>query len=311
MKNCPPAILQVGILIANLPEVWLCVTMNLKFLQSEGKGGQAVQNKELGEILAKNQIFSYGVCDYQGISEFLPCRNRERIPENAQSVIVCAFPYYTGEHPGANVCKYAMVPDYHYVVRQILNQAAQELEAYFGGAFVGFSDVSAIPERECALASGLGFPGVNGLVIHPAYGTFFVIGELVTDCRFIFDSPLTQTCMECGACVNACPAGAISRQGVDYTHCLSEITQKKGELTLQEQELVRGNGLMWGCDCCQNCCPHNRNLPITYLEAFASDVEPVVTRENLNALCKTRAFGYKGKTLLKRNLELIGESEPK
>ena len=104
----------------------------------------------------------------------------------------------------------------------------------------------------------------------------------------------------------SCPAGAISRSGIDYSLCLSDVTQRKGELTDQEQALVRQNGLMWGCDCCQNCCPYNEGLPLTYLQAFSSDVQPVVTFENLNPLCKTRAFGYKGKALLKRNLALIG-----
>lgn len=264
-----------------------------------------MKNEKLGEILARHRINSYGVCDYQGISRFLPCRNREWIPENARSVIVCAFPYYTGEHPGANVCKYAMVPDYHFVVRKILNEAASELRETFGASFVGFTDVSAIPEKECALAAGLGFPGVNGLVIHPEYGTFFVIGELVTDCLFSFDQPLARTCMGCGACLRACPADAITREGIDYTRCLSEVTQRKGELTAEEETRIRKNGLMWGCDCCQNCCPHNRDLPLTYLPEFLDYVEPAVTRENLNALCKERAFGYKGKTLLKRNLDLI------
>ena len=269
-----------------------------------------MKNRKLQEILNRNQIFSYGVCDYNGITEFLPCRNRERIPSGAKSVIVCAFPYYTGEHPNANVCKYAMVPDYHVVVRKILNQASEELSQTFGASFAGFSDVSALPEKECALAAGLGFPGVNGLVIHPQYGTFFVIGEIVTDYLFEFDHPLTQQiCMQCGRCVASCPAGAITRNGIDYTRCLSEVTQRKGELTDEEQALVQKNGLMWGCDCCQNCCPYNNDLPLTYLEAFSSDVQPVVTRENLNPLCKTRAFGYKGKTLLKRNLDLIGYCE--
>ena len=268
-----------------------------------------MEREELREILGKHGIHSFGVCDFGAITEFLPCRNRERIPEQAKSVIVCAFPYYTGEHPGANVCKYAMVPDYHVVVRGILNEAAAELEAHFGASFVGFTDVSALPEKECALAAGLGFPGLNGLVIHPEYGSYFVIGELVTDYLFPFDAPLGYTCLTCGACIRVCPAGAISREGIDYTRCLSEVTQKKGELTEEEEALVAKNGLMWGCDRCQDYCPHNKKVPLTYLGGFSGDVEPIVTRENLNPLCKTRAFGYKGKTLLKRNLTLIGVPE--
>ena len=269
-----------------------------------------MKHELLHEILTRNQIHSYGICDFGGITKFLPCRNRERIPPQARSVIVCAFPYYTGEHPGANVCKYAMVPDYHVVVRTILNRACAELEQTFGASFVAFSDVSALPEKECALSAGLGFPGVNGLVIHPQYGTFFVIGEIVTDVEFPFDQPLAQKiCMQCGRCIASCPAQAISMEGIAYDRCLSEVTQRKGELSQQEQELVRKNGLMWGCDGCQNCCPYNQGLPLTDLVEFSSDVQPIVTPENLNRLCKTRAFGYKGKALLKRNLELIGWDE--
>lgn len=260
---------------------------------------------DLHEILSQYEIRSYGICDFRQISSFLPCRNQEQIPEEAKSVIVCAFPYYTGEYPQANVCKYVMVPDYHDVVRRLLNQACAALSEAFSAQFVGFSDVSALPERECALASGLGFQGVNGLVIHPQYGTFFVIGEIVTDYLFPFDQPLSQTCLHCGSCVRRCPSGAIAQTGIDYSRCLSAITQQKGELSPQEQELMQKNGLIWGCDCCQNCCPHNQNLPITHLSAFSEDVVPIVNEENLSSLMKTRAFGYKGKKLLRRNLEII------
>ena len=284
----------------------------IKSAYEHGIKEAGITEKELlREILARHQIFSFGVCDYGAIHTFLPCRNSWRIPAGARSVIVCAFPYYTGEHPGANVCRYAMVPDYHHVVRRILNEAAEELQDRFQAKFVGFSDVSALPEQECALAAGLGFRGVNGLVIHPQYGTFFVIGELVTDGLFPFDSPLTQTCLHCGLCVKSCPAQAISAGGIDYTRCLSAVTQKKGELTDQERSLVGKNGLMWGCDGCQNCCPYNKELPQTYLRDFLDDVEPVVNEENLSVLCKSRAFGYKGKTLLRRNLDLIGSCEKK
>ena len=150
---------------------------------------------KLREILTRNQILSYGICDYNGITEFLPCRNREWIPENAKSVIVCAFPYYTGEYPDADVCKYAMVPDYHVVVRQILNQAAAELREEFQASFVGFTDVSALPERQCdtlvlMLICGLGFPlllnGLSALIFpHQADGSLVTAGDKVLGSEFV------------------------------------------------------------------------------------------------------------------------------
>ena len=263
----------------------------------------------LRRILARHGIDSFGICDFRRLSTLLPSRSRDRIPAHARSVIVCAFPYYVGEYPQANVCKYAMVPDYHTVVRAILEPVCEELaQQYPPGRFTWFSDISALPEHECALAAGLGFSGRNGLVIHPVYGSFFVIGEIVTDCVFPFSTPSAASCQSCGACAAACPAGAIGPEGIDYTRCLSAVTQRKGELTEAEQALVRRGGLMWGCDRCPDCCPHNQGLPVTPIRAFSEDVVPVVGEENLPGLIRTRAFGWRGKAVLLRNLSLL-ESE--
>ena len=147
---------------------------------------------------------------------------------------MCAFPYYTGEHPGPKCCKYAMVPDYHALggAPDFQTGAAGISEQACGGAFVAFADVSALPEHHCAIDAGLGVAGVNGLVIHPEYGSFFVIGEIVTDCLLTFYAPRAeQMCMRCGKCSQNCPAGAIRWDGIDYSRCLSQITQQKGDLT--------------------------------------------------------------------------------
>ncbi len=258
----------------------------------------------LKEILKSMGITEYGVCSFEDIKEFLPCRNAERIPKGAKSVIVCAFSYYLGKSFETNVAKYAMLPDYHDVVREILNAAAKKLKAEFGGEYEAFSDISALPEKQCSELSGLGVRGKNNLIINKTFGSYFVIGEIITDMFFAPTPPLRRGCLNCGACVKACPVGAISENGVDYTKCLSAVTQRKGELSDYEQQKIKENKLMWGCDRCQDCCPMNRNAQKTDIEAFLRDVEPLVTRENLSTLMKNRAFGYKGKKLLLRNLDL-------
>ena len=40
----------------------------------------------------------------------------------AKSIIVCLFPYYTGEDYDSNISRYARIPDYHIVVKNKLNQ---------------------------------------------------------------------------------------------------------------------------------------------------------------------------------------------
>ena len=259
------------------------------------------------EILLQNQIRQFGICSFQEISRFLPCRGIARIPENPKSVLVFPFPYYVPWNGPTNLCAYARVPDYHQVVGDILKTAAAQLEAALGARFEGFTDVSPLPEKECALAAGVGFPGKNGLVIHPEYGSYFVLGELVTDLALPLSQPSSGSCMDCGRCIQSCPSGALSPQGFDPEKCLSAVTQRKGELTPQEEELIRKNGLAWGCDVCQQVCPHNAGISPTYLPQFSHSVEPVVTCQNLSALRKTRAFGYRSRSLMLRNLAVFGE----
>lgn len=261
--------------------------------------------QQLTEILKRHQIEVYGICDYRTLSTALPCRNVSQIPPEACSVIVCAFPYYTAPPEETNLCCYARVPDYHFVVRKILNEAIEEIETVFPGQYAAFSDVSSLPEKEAALRAGIGFPGKNGLVISPVYGSYFVIGEIVTDYPFPVSEPLSQSCADCGQCIKNCPSGALSKEGFDPELCLSAVTQRKGELTEKEAELIRRGGLIWGCDICQTSCPHNRSVPVTHIKAFSDSVEPMVTEENLSALMKTRAFGYRGKKVIRRNMDLL------
>ncbi|MGI5959743.1 MAG: epoxyqueuosine reductase [Massiliimalia sp.] len=259
----------------------------------------------LKEILNQHQIQEYGICSFEPSWGFLPCRQLERIPPEAKSVIVCAFPYYVPCNEPSNLCAYARVPDYHTVVGDLLKETSHHLSQLFGARFEGFTDVSPLPEAKYALAAGLGFKGKNGLVIHPRFGTYFVIGELVTDLQLPPSRPLEQSCLGCGKCLEQCPSGALSPQGLNAEKCLSAVTQRKGELTPREQELIRQNGLAWGCDRCQQCCPHNQTAETTYLTGFSQSVEPVVTLENLSSLRKTRAFGYRGKAVMVRNLSLL------
>ena len=51
----------------------------------------------------------------------------------AKSIIVCLFPYYTGEDNNANVSKYAKIPDYHKVAKIKLNQICDFISNLFLG----------------------------------------------------------------------------------------------------------------------------------------------------------------------------------
>ncbi|MDK2801768.1 MAG: DUF1730 domain-containing protein [Oscillospiraceae bacterium] len=257
---------------------------------------------KLKEILQYNDFPAFGICNYSNISKTFDVRSRNLIPYNAHSVIVFAFPYYVGDFPNRNISRYAIVQDYHIIVKNLLKKLSSLLTIAFEPfSFVPFSDNSPFPEVEIAVKSGLGFIGLNHLLITEKYGSFIFIGEIATDMPLPQTPSLNKTCLKCMACIKKCPGKAILKDKIDMNSCLSHITQKKGVVSTQEKTLIKQNKLLWGCDICQDVCPHNKNVPITYIEDFKKDIIPFLSFNNIDILVKTRAFGFRGPSVLKRN----------
>jgi epoxyqueuosine reductase len=262
------------------------------------------------------KIMSDAGCGLYGVAAFgelrgglIGCSGLRRLPEKAASVIVCAFPYFTGIHPDANISKYAMPEDYHIVVGGMLRAAVQSLAAAFpAGSFVPFCDASPIPEVEAARLAGIGAVGRSGLIITNEYGSYVFIGEIVTDLVLKPSKPAACGCLGCGICERLCPGGALVNGEVDRTRCLSAVTQKKGVLSAEETALVKRGGSAWGCDICQDVCPLNRGAALTEIAAFRREL---VTRLEENDAFDDkypgRAFMWKGAAVLRRNLGIIAE----
>ncbi len=248
-----------------------------------------------------------GVCKYEDALPLIECRAQKRLPENAKSIIVMLFPYYAGEYPGRNVSRYAMPDDYHGVAAEYLNAFADVLrKAHPAHEFAAFVDVSPIREVKAAALAGLGVVGRNGLLINERYGSRVFIGELVTTLNLTSKAPGEGSCHECGKCESSCPAGAIRQGGaLNAESCLSRLTQKKGVLTEHESELIRKNGLVWGCDVCADVCPHNQNPRTTPIDAFKNDLLPVLTPQNLDEALLKKPYSWRGKDVLLRNLGLL------
>ena len=111
-------------------------------------------------------------------------------------------------------------------------------------------------------------------------------------------------CAHCGKCKSACPTGILRGEG---SSCLSEITQRKGDLSEDELTLMREYNTVWGCDICQNVCPYNKNPKATPIEFFRKDRITRLTKEVLESMSepefKTRAFSWRGRGVLERNLK--------
>ena len=265
--------------------------------------------EQIKEIFSKCNLSIYGFCSYSSVGQPLSVRSAERIPKNAKSVFTFLFPYKTPFEGERNLSRYCIGKDYHDINKKKLSKAAEMLKAAFPqDEFVPFCDASPIRECLAAYQSGLGYLGKNSLIIHPEYGSYCFIGEIVTTLALpSYNSPL-GFCKDCGACTKACPSGALSKGGVDTSKCLSALTQKKGELSEAEVSLIKKGGLVWGCDVCSDVCPMNKCAKDTPIEEFKQNLMPYLTKEKVSESGE-RAYGYKGKQILLRNIGIIEEDD--
>ena len=270
-----------------------------------------MDNSAVSQLLKEQFPADFGFCSITAAQPFLPCRALSRIPQDARSVIVFTFPYYTGEHPERNISRYAMIPDYHLIAGTYLKNLCEKLKLLFPeNAFEPFVDNSPLREVACGQAAGLGVIGENGLLIHPRYGSYLFLGEIVTDLELTPSTPIGTSCLGCGACRNACPQGALQENGsVELALCRSHISQKKGELSANEQEQLLLGGLIWGCDICNDVCPMNKTVSITPIPEFLSSVTPLMDEETILSLLDSRPYNYRGPKTILRNFYLLKNGE--
>ena len=246
------------------------------------------------------------MCSFDKIKDgLIECRAKNRLPENPKTVIVACFPYLLDEsaYENGNISKYAVVTDYHAVALARLKTAVEELEGlYPNEKFAFFADNSPIPEVSAACYAGLGARGENTLLITEKYGSYVFIGEIVTTAELEFSESEIKSCIKCGKCRNFCPSGAISETGFERKLCLSEITQKKGALTPEEERLMKECGCVWGCDICQNVCPMNKNAAATQIEEFLSSPEAIVSQ---GCELEGRAYEWRGRKVIERNISIV------
>lgn len=226
------------------------------------------------------------------------------------TVIMLAVPYGapTETH---NVSAYAIARDYHMYFQALFDRILPRLrEKYPAHRFAGFADHAPIDEIHAAACAGLGVIGDNGLLLTEPYSSYIFLGEIVTDAALPAAVHDIATCEHCGACRRACPVG------LDKSACLSALTQKKGELTAQERARLAAHPLVWGCDTCQQVCPHTLAAA---RRGTLYDAVPFFRERRIPQLCATqleamdedtfaaRAYAWRGRAVIARNLALHEE----
>lgn len=234
----------------------------------------------------------------------------------AKTVLISALPYWFPRAEDQNLARFAALPDYHSYFGAILQGICNELqEAHPNNFFRAFTDNSPVDEQKAALLSGLAVKGKNNLCI-TKQGSFVFLGEIVTDLEVSLpERPPNVRCTDCNRCIKTCPNGALSEEGFDYHRCLAYITQKKGELTQEEQDAIRKSGIVWGCDRCAEACPHNKDLPTATIALPPNQILPRITVADVESLTdrqfrerfSQRAFAWRGKATMLRNLIISEE----
>ena len=188
--------------------------------------------------------------------------NPTLLVDGAKSVISLLLNYYPSEHQNEDsykISKYAYGQDYHHVIKEKLKELLHfiqtEIGEVSGRAFV---DSAPVLDKAWAAKSGLGWVGKNSNLITQKVGSFYFIAELIIDLELEYDSPTTDHCGSCTACLDACPTEAIvAPYVVDGSKCISYFTIELKDNLPQE---IKGkfDDWMFGCDVCQDVCPWNR-----------------------------------------------------
>lgn len=209
---------------------------------------------------------------YAGEMEYLKRHlDRRRDPRTlvpgARSVICVGMPYYQPEArppdplSGSLAC-YARGDDYHDIVKARLADLWRGVVEAAGGGAQGryYVDTAPVLERELACRAGLGWRGKNTCLINTRQGSYFFLGEIITDLVLQYDRPAADRCGTCTRCLVACPTEALPEAYLlDSRRCLSYLTiEHRGSIPLDLRPRL-GNRIL-GCDVCQDVCPWNRRV---------------------------------------------------
>jgi len=242
--------------------------------------------------------------------------------DGAKTVVSLLLNYYPLQQQNPNaykISKYAYGEDYHFVIKDklkdLLHFINDEIGEVNGRVFV---DSAPVLDKAWAAKSGLGWVGKNNNLIRKQEGSFFFVAELIIDLELQYDTPTTNHCGSCTACIDACPTQAIeSPYIVNGSKCISYLTiELKDAIPTQFKGMM--DDWMYGCDVCQDVCPWNRfatphNQPLfnpkPQLLEYDKQQWTELTEELFAAIFKKSAVKRTKYTGLMRNIAFLNNND--
>lgn len=220
--------------------------------------------KELQELAVKEGITLFGVCSVKRIVEFIHPSIRELARDLSYGI---SLGYRLSDSVLSTIDGApSLIYKHHYkTVNWLLDQCAEKLanliqaKGYRSLAIPASQTVNweqqeghlshILVAKEC----GLGWIGRSGLLVHPKYGARVRYATVLTDLELENDNGTDTTkeygCGDCHKCIDACPAGAISKNGYNKEKCVEQ---------LKKFAAIRGVGV-YICGVCVKVCDGKRD----------------------------------------------------
>jgi epoxyqueuosine reductase len=181
------------------------------------------------------------------------------LPE-ARSVLTVGLAYWNGPRSDApqssgRIARYAWGRDYHKVIGRMLGDLGSALRSEFGGAYRWYVDTGPAMDKAMAAEAGLGWYGKNTNILTERFGSWVLLGEVITTLELEPDIPIPRDCGPCTLCLTACPTGALGPEyTIDSRKCISYLTIEHRGPIPRELRAKMGDWV-FGCDICQEVCP--------------------------------------------------------